>query len=95
MRTHKKLSELKSINAAQLSRKNNKLEPEVLQTVLCELMTQLHRLQAPTIVRIGPVKVIDSTTIGLCLKKYGWAMFRKTKAGVKLHLRVTFLEPGV
>jgi len=39
------------------------------------------------------VKVIDSTTISLCLKKYGWAIFRKTKAGVKLHLRVTFLEP--
>jgi hypothetical protein len=86
---------IKSISAAQLSRKNNKLEPEVLQAILCDLMTQLHRLQTPNVARIGPVKVIDSTTIGLCLKKYGWATFRKTKAGVKLHLRVTFLEPGV
>jgi len=86
---------IKSISAAQLSRKNNKLKPEVLQTILCDLMTQLHRLQTPNVARIGPVKVIDSTTIGLCLKKYGWATFRKTKAGVKLHLRVTFLEPGV
>ena len=84
-----------SISAAQLSRKNNKLDPEVLQTILCDLITQLHRLQTPNVARIGPVKVIDSTTIGLCLKKYGWAMFRKTKAGVKLHLRITFLEPGV
>lgn len=86
---------IKSISAAQLSRKNNSLKPEVLQTILCDLMTQLHRLQTPHVARIGPVKVIDSTTIGLCLKKYGWATFRKTKAGVKLHLRVTFLEPGV
>lgn len=84
-----------SISAAQLSRKNNKLDPDVLQTILCDLITQLHRLQTPNVARIGPVKVIDSTTIGLCLKKYGWALFRKTKAGVKLHLRVTFLEPGV
>jgi hypothetical protein len=84
-----------SISAAKLSRKNNKLDPEVLQTILCDLITQLHRLQTPNVARIGPVKVIDSTTIGLCLKKYGWAMFRKTKAGVKLHLRITFLEPGV
>jgi Transposase DDE domain/Domain of unknown function (DUF4372) len=84
-----------SISAAQLSRKNNKLNPEVLQSILCDLMTQLHRLQSPNVARIGPVKVIDSTTIGLCLKKYGWATFRKTKAGVKLHWRVTFLEPGV
>lgn len=66
----------------------------MLQTILCDLMTKLHRVQAPVAARIGPVKVIDSTTISLCLKKYGWAVFRKTKAGVKLHLRVTFLEPG-
>lgn len=86
---------IKSISAAQLSRKNNKLEPEVLQAILCDLMSQLHRLQTPNVAHLGPVKIIDSTTIGLCLKKYGWATFRKTKAGVKLHLRVTFLEPGV
>lgn len=84
-----------SISAAQLSRKNNTLDPELLQTILCDLMTQWHRLQSPISARLGPVKVIDSTTISLCLKKYGWATFRKTKAGVKLHLRVTFLEPGV
>jgi hypothetical protein len=41
------------------------------------------------------VKVIDSTTISPCLGKYKWATFRKTKAGVKLHLRVTFAEPGL
>lgn len=86
---------ISSISAAQLSRKNNKLDPEVLQTILCDLITQLHRLQSPVVARIGPVKVIDSSTISLCLKKYEWATFRKTKAGVKLHLRVTFLEPGV
>jgi hypothetical protein len=84
-----------SISAAQLSRKNNTLDPELLQTILCDLMTQLHRLQSPVSTRIGRVKVIDSTTISLCLKKYGWATFRKTKAGVKLHLRVVFLEPGM
>jgi hypothetical protein len=86
---------ISSISAAQLSRKNNKLDPEVLQTILCDLITKLHGLQSPVAARIGPVKVIDSTTISLCLKKYEWATFRKTKAGVKLHLRVTFLEPGI
>lgn len=86
---------INSISAAQLSRKNNQLDPEILQSILCDLITKLHRLQTPVSARLGPVKIIDSTTIGLCLKKYGWATFRKTKAGVKLHLRVTFLEPGV
>lgn len=86
---------ISSISAAQLSRKNNKLDPEVLQTILCDLITKLQRLQAPVAARVGTVKVIDSTTISLCLNRYKWATFRKTKAGVKLHLRVTFLEPGI
>jgi len=84
-----------SISASQLSRKNNKLEPEVLHTILCDLISQLHRVKSPAAARVGPVKVIDSTTISLCLGKYKWATFRKTKAGVKLHLRVTFAEPGL
>lgn len=83
-----------SIRAAQLSRKNNALDPELLQVILCDLLTQLQRYRSPYSARMGPVKVIDSTTISLCLKKYGWATFRKTKVGVKLHLRIAFLEPG-
>lgn len=85
---------LSSISAAQLSRKNNQLDPEVLQSILCDLITQLYRQPSPGVRSIAPVKVIDSTTISLCLNKYKWATFRKTKAGVKLHLRVTFAEPG-
>lgn len=84
---------IESISAAQLSRKNNQLDPEVLQTILCDLMTQLHRLRSPVSTRLGTVKVIDSTTLSLCLSKYKWATFRKTKAGVKLHLRVAFADP--
>jgi IS4 transposase len=84
-----------SISAAQLSRKNNQLDPEVLQSILCDLITRLHRGQSPSAQAAGPVKIIDSTTISLCLNTYKWATFRKTKAGVKLHLRVTFAEPNV
>ncbi|WP_082129754.1 transposase [Aneurinibacillus tyrosinisolvens] len=38
------------------------------------------------------MKIIDSSTISLCLTKYKWATFRKTKAGVKIHLRLAFLK---
>lgn len=31
------------------------------------------------------VYAFDSTTIALCLSVFGWADFRKTKAGIKLH----------
>ncbi len=33
-----------------------------------------------------PIKIIDSTTIGLCLSLFDWAKFRKTKGGIKLHV---------
>lgn len=42
--------------------------------------------------RIGTVKLLDSTTMGLCLSKYKLTTYRKTKVGVKLHLRVCFSE---
>lgn len=41
---------------------------------------------------LGLVKIIASTTIPLCLSKYEWATFRKTKAGVKVHTRLTLVD---
>ncbi len=50
-----------------------------------------------------PLKIIDATTIPLCLEKYGWAVFRQTTGAVKLHLRLdgdrllpddAYLTPG-
>jgi len=41
-----------------------------------------------------PVKIIDSSTLPLNLTNHRWAKFRKTKAGVKLHLRLVFMEKG-
>jgi len=32
-----------------------------------------------------PILALDSTTIDLCLKTFPWALFRRAKAGVKLH----------
>ena len=37
---------------------------------------------------LGRTHLIDSSTISLCLSKYRWAKFRKTKGGIKLHLRL-------
>jgi len=33
-----------------------------------------------------PLKIIDATTISLCLSLFDWAKFRKTKGGIKLHV---------
>ena len=39
---------------------------------------------------VMPLKIIDSSTLPLNLTNHKWAKFRKTKAGVKLHLRLVY-----
>jgi hypothetical protein len=48
----------------------------------------LHNNHAPT--HRHAIKIIDSSTVALCLQKYKWAPFRKTKVCVKLHMRLVF-----
>jgi RNAse (barnase) inhibitor barstar len=82
-----------SISYSQLSRKNNKVPPEILQKLFVDLVAKIGSVGKPTNPRIGTVKLLDSTTMSLCLSTYKWATYRKTKAGVKLHLRVSFCDP--
>src|SRR5690625_6001095 len=42
-----------------------------------------------------PLKIIDSSTLPLNLENHQWAEFRKTKSGVKLHLRLVFMDKGL
>ena len=41
---------------------------------------------------VMPLKIIDSNTLPLNLTHHKSAKFRKIKAGVKLHLRLVFME---
>ena len=36
----------------------------------------------------NPLKIIDASTIELCLDRFDWAKFRTTKGAVKLHLKL-------
>jgi hypothetical protein len=36
----------------------------------------------------NPLKVIDSTTIDVCLNRYAWAHYKTTKGAIKLHTRI-------
>jgi IS4 transposase len=82
---------LSSISASQLSRKHNQVDPALLEQVFTELVVQVRRSTAPTSLR-KDFRIIDSTTIGLCLQTYKWAEFRKTKAGIKLHFRLAYID---
>ncbi len=41
---------------------------------------------------LTPLKIIDSSMLPLNLNNHKWAKFRKTKSGVKLHLRLVYME---
>lgn len=80
-----------SISASQLSRKHNHVDSALLERVFMNLVLHIRKSSTPFSLR-KDFRIIDSTTIGLCLQKFKWAEFRKTKAGVKLHFRLTYID---
>lgn len=79
------------ISASQLSRKTNDLDPALLSAMFLDLVTKIQGYHHQR-KRVMPLKIIDSSTLPLSLTNYKWAKFRKTKAGVKLHLRLVFMD---
>lgn len=70
---------LPSISAAQLSRKHNQVKPALLEQVFNQLVKRIHS-QANPHRSHSKFKIIDSTTIVLCLQKFKWVHFRSTKS---------------
>lgn len=85
---------LDSISISQLSRRLNGMNPDLFQSLFLDLVAQIHAKTHYTKL-IMPLKIIDSSTLPLNLTNHKWAKFRKTKAGVKLHLRLVFMEKGI
>ncbi|MFC9323684.1 DUF4372 domain-containing protein, partial [Bacillus subtilis] len=85
--------DLDSISISQLSRRLNGMNPDIFQMLFLDLVGQIHA-KTHYIKLVMPLKIIDSSTLPLNLTNHKWAKFRKTKAGVKLHLRLVFMEKG-
>lgn len=81
---------LDGISTSQLSRKQCELSPKLFEKIFHHLVLKIQSQtkQVPIVRDIGRLHVIDSSTISMSVTQYPWATFRKTKAGVKLHLRV-------
>jgi IS4 transposase len=88
-----KAIDLDSISISQLSRRLNGLNPDLFQRLFLDLVSQIHVKTHDTKL-VMPLKIIDSSTIPLSLMNHKWAEFRKNKAGVKLHVRLVFMEKG-
>lgn len=80
-----------SISTSQLSRKNNEINPVILSHLFLDLVCNIQGFHYKKGKNM-PLKIIDSSTLPLNLTNYKWAKFRKTKAGVKLHLRLVFMD---
>ena len=93
-----KLTGLDSISASQLSRKLRETSPEVLEKLFTELVEELettigHKARNK---RLEKIFLVDASVISFCLSNHLWATYRKTKGGVKLHLKLAFYpEVGV
>ncbi len=81
---------LESVSRNNLSHALKKRPHEIFEKMFFIL---LNKLQTDRIMASDkrfkfkmPLKIIDSTTISLCLSLFDWAKFRKTKAGIRLHV---------
>lgn len=81
---------LPDISLATLSNHNNTRDYRVFLPIMEDLintclstLTKDERLK-----KFGSVKMIDSTTVSMCLRFFDWAKFRKTKAGIKMHTSI-------
>lgn len=71
---------------------NAKRDSRVFETLYYRLLRHYERVLTPkhrTIiieeVKQKTIKIIDSTTISLCLRLFDWAKFRTAKGGLKIH----------
>jgi hypothetical protein len=75
------------VSLATLSNHNNNRDYKVFVPVMNRLVkTALQTLtKDERLAKFGTTKMIDSTTISMCLTFFNWAEFRSTKAGIKMH----------
>lgn len=88
---------LHSISTSQLGRRLSEIPTSFFQSLFLDLVSQIHENTHFNTKRkvTMPLKIIDSSTLPLNLENHQWAEFRKTKSGVKLHLRLVFMDKGL
>jgi IS4 transposase len=73
------------------------MNPEVFRDIYCSpVKTVQERMgtEKQRFPKMGPIKIVDSSTVTLCLQKYGWAKYVRKQAGIKIHLRLVFVNEG-
>ncbi|MEW6624391.1 MAG: IS4 family transposase [Bacillota bacterium] len=87
---------LDSISFSQLSRKLQTMALQTVQSLFKDMVNQvgINTGFKPIRQELGRMYLSDSSIVSLSITRYRWATFRKTKGGVKLHLRLRFFDGG-
>ncbi|WP_282007729.1 IS4 family transposase [Enterococcus cecorum] len=80
------------ISASQVSRLLPSIPTDVLAETFAALLNQIKIEKQVT--TSNALRLIDSTTISFSAKAYEWAVFRKTKHGIKIHLNYCYADNG-
>ena len=86
-----------SISSSQVSRTCTRIAPEVFEDIYDNLVQTVRgvlKKETRQFTKMGPVKIVDSSTVTLCLEKYRWALYKRDKGGIKIHLRLAFVDEG-
>ena len=67
-------------------RKQRILTPDLFEKILHYLVREIlaRKKKQPIMTNIGKLRIIDSSTMIICLSPYPWGALRKTKAGIRL-----------
>lgn len=77
----------KNVTRSNLSKANEKRDYRIFEEFANHLVqVAIKKSDAGSPYVEGKIYAFDSTTIDLCLSVFWWAHFRKTKAGIKLHV---------
>ena len=77
------------IKRSTLAYANSKRSYKVFQSIFYYLLDKTMKRSPNHKFKFkNPLYSIDATTIDLCLSLYDWAKFRKTKGGIKLHVKL-------
>jgi len=80
---------LKAVKRSTLCDALEKRDHRIFESEFNALATKARKIAGNTEHRYkNPLKIIDASTIELCLDRFDWAKFRTTKGAVKLHLKL-------
>jgi hypothetical protein len=74
------------ITRSNLAKANESRDYRIFEDFAYHMIDEARRKRVTDIFKLeGNVYAFDSTTIDLCLSVFGWARFRTTKGGIKVH----------